>query len=394
MQRGQRIWLIFFALPIAVQAKEHFSSITPERRREFIARAQVWQPGDIAARDVLKGPEHPDAFTFDQTVFCDFVPAKSGGTNPKFKCRLFNGHMISVKFGVNNHEVYGEALGSRLLWLLGFGASQSYPIKVVCRGCPANPHQPAGLDGRIYSLLGANGAGPAAPPKLGDIAPAGARIFYPALAKFFPEGPLLESLADEGWRWGELDDISTEKGGAPVAHRDALRLLATFVQHVDNSAGNQSLYCPEAYTVRNGNGRLVSCLTPFMYISDIGSSFGSGARVNLAKELVNYRGWKKQKIWLSDKKCIANIHGIFSIYHSTLHEPEISEDGRKFLAGLLTQVRDAQIEDLFRVGHVERLGPATIEDWKQVFKDKVRQIVEHAPCPPPTVDDESPPDAR
>lgn len=378
------ITYLFLAHVFTATAENAFGPITAERRRDFIERAQVWQPGDIAARDVLKGPDHPSAFAFDQAVACDFVPEKSGGTNPKFKCRLDDGRTIRVKFGLDNHEVSGEALGSRLLWLLGFEASRSYPIKVICRGCPANPHQPEGTDGKFYSLLHANSAGASAPPGMSVFAMPGTRVFYPALAKFFPDGPLLESVKNEGWRWPELDRVQPARGGAPLAHRDALKLLAAFMQHVDNSAGNQSLYCPEANVVPETEGRPATCSAPTMYISDIGSSFGTGARINLAKELVNYRGWKKQQIWLSTKHCVANIHGIFSIYHSSLNEPEISEEGRKFLAGLLAQVSDRQIEDLFKVGHVERMGPATIEDWKLAFKDKVRQIAEHAPCPPPS----------
>ena len=32
-------------------------------------------------------------------------------------------------------------------------------------------------------------------------------------------------------------------GGAPRAHRDALKLLAVFIQHTDNKAAQQRLVC-------------------------------------------------------------------------------------------------------------------------------------------------------
>ena len=47
----------------------------------------------------------------------------------------------------------------------------------------------------------------------------------------------------EGWAFFELELIDAEKGGAPRAHVDALRLLAVFLAHWDNKSENQRLVC-------------------------------------------------------------------------------------------------------------------------------------------------------
>ena len=44
---------------------------------------------------------------------------------------------VKVKFGGANGEVYAEVASTRLLWALGFGADRMYPVKVLCRKCPA-----------------------------------------------------------------------------------------------------------------------------------------------------------------------------------------------------------------------------------------------------------------
>jgi hypothetical protein len=70
--------------------------------------------------------------------------------------------------------------------------------------------------------------------------------------------------------------------------------------------------------------------------------------------------------------------------------PQISEAGRAFLAGLLVQLSDAQLRDLFEVARVTRRstdpahdpdGPrATVDEWVKAFKSKRAQIVDHH-CP-------------
>ena len=51
---------------------------------------------------------------------------------------------------------------------------------------------------------------------------------------------------DQGWVWKELDLVDENLGGAPKAHRDALKLLAVFLQHGDNKASQQRLVCGDS----------------------------------------------------------------------------------------------------------------------------------------------------
>src|SRR4051812_10972325 len=59
-----------------------------DARREFIRRAQVWAPVDIAAVDFKTGPTGRDAFQLNEMVTCDYVQAKLSGHTRKFACAL------------------------------------------------------------------------------------------------------------------------------------------------------------------------------------------------------------------------------------------------------------------------------------------------------------------
>ena len=54
--------------------------------------------------------------------------------------------------------------------------------------------------------------------------------------------------ADQGWRWGEVDEAITNLPEGPLRarqrmHFDALTLLAVFIQHGDRKAEQQRLEC-------------------------------------------------------------------------------------------------------------------------------------------------------
>ena len=83
---------------------------------------------------------------------------------------------------------------------------------------------------------------------------------------------------------------------------------------------------------------------------------------------------------------MGNLSGSWT---GTLKEPVISEEGRQFLAGLLTQLSDQQIRDMFEVARVHlrprapesgRSGFPSVDEWVTAFNQKRAQIVEHG-CP-------------
>jgi hypothetical protein len=94
---------------------------------------------------------------------------------------------------------------------------------------------------------------------------------------------------------------------------------------------------------------------------------------------VNFDGWSRTRIWEDAKSCDGHLTGSRT---GTLGHPTISEAGRAFLAGLLAQLTDLQIHDLFDVARVELRSrhpgsgepPATIDEWVAAFKEKRDEI--------------------
>jgi hypothetical protein len=129
--------------------------------------------------------------------------------------------------------------------------------------------------------------------------------------------------------------------------------------------------------------RPATCANPLLMINDVGLTFGRANMANANDTTgVNLEAWKQTPVWKSDSGCVGNLPKSFT---GTLDDPVISEAGRRFLAGLLLQLSDRQLQDLFAVGRVHlRLrspghvdsGFATGNDWVSAFKDKRDQIVE------------------
>ena len=327
----------------------------PDERAAAIARAQVWLPTNIRAANIMAGPKDPGAFPFGATVTCNYVDKDLSGRSPKFACRIGTDDEVKVKFGGTNGEVYAEVAASRLLWALGFGADRMYPVRVVCRGCP-----------REFN---------------GTLRENGDYIFDPATIE--RKMPGLEISG--AWSWKELDKVDEEAGGATRARRDALTLLAVFLQHTDTKPQQQRLVCLDPSTeLRAGpNARLdAPCRKPLMMVNDVGLTFG---RANTFNENdpsgMNLAAWSNTPVWKDASSCVGNLPKSFT---GTLDDPVISEAGRRFLAGLLTQLSNRQIRDLFTVARVTlrgrtpgdgRDGFATVDEWVAAFKTKRAEIL-------------------
>ena len=111
---------------------------------EAIRLAQVWTPVNISSLDLKAGPQMRGAFAPGETVTCDYFDKDSGGKTPKFWCRISADDEVKVKYGEDNGEVYAEVAATRLFGRLGFGADGMYPVKVICRGCSADPFNAEG----------------------------------------------------------------------------------------------------------------------------------------------------------------------------------------------------------------------------------------------------------
>ena len=296
--------------------------------------------------DIKAGPQEPGAFPFLATVTCDYLPKELSGKSPKFLC-LSGQDELKVKFGTENAEVYGEVGATRLLWALGFGADRNYPVRVICRGCPS----------RLGGTRGKNNE----------------MVFDPATIERKMPGRVLYG----SWSWSELNKVKAEDGGARQAHRDALKLLAVFLQHTDSKKQQQRIECLDLLTEASKE-----CQHPLMMIDDAGLTFGRANTFNSNNKGFHLRAWASRPIWKSDDRCIANLPKSWT---GTLGDPVISEAGRAFLADLLSQLSDDQIRALFEVSRVTlRLrdpgepdsGFSTVEEWTDAFKRKRAEIVE------------------
>jgi hypothetical protein len=331
------------------------ADVTPADRLADIRRAQVWTPTDVAAFDFTAGEGE---FAPWATVACDYVEKQFGGKTPKFGCSLAPGDDVKVKYGVDNSEVYAGVAATRLMRALGFGDDALYPVSIDCRGCPA---------------------------QLGGT-PAGANVshFPVAAIERKLKGKDVKSGKTEGWAWSELNIVNPAAGGAPRAQRDALTLLAVFLQHTDNKTVQQRLLCLPVPATADP----APCEKPFMMIHDVGNTFGRANRLNRAPVSgVNLANWSTTPIWKDARQCVGNLSKSFT---GNLSDPRITEEGRKFLADLLVQLTDAQLHDLFTVAHFAQGPPRmrvakgsaedTVAAWVEAFKHKRAEIVQ-AHCP-------------
>jgi hypothetical protein len=334
-------------LPVYATSQQERAS-KGETRDSLIARAKVWIPTNIASMNLLVGPTGPGSFRPGETVTCDYTDKKLSGASPKFACLLPDGDELKVKYGGGNGEVYGEVVASRLLWALGFGADRMYSVRVICRGCPEN----------TGGILRANGD----------------RILDPAAVERKFGG---DELLDR-WHWKELEQTDAEAGGATLAHRDALKLLAVLLQHNDSKSKQQRMVC---LSNAGTDGR---CEQPLMMINDLGLTFGAPNPFNLQPmATMNLAEWSKLPIWKDEPGCVGNLRGSLT---STLEDPVISEAGREFLERLLMQLSDRQLRDMFEAGRaylrprapsmLDPSGFPTADDWARVFKNKRAQIVD------------------
>ncbi len=301
--------------------------------------------------DLRTGPQGPGAFAPDELVTCEYSNKPMSGRSPKFTCVKPPGDELKVKFGRNNGEVFAEVASSRLLWALGFVADRMYPVRVVCHHCPP---QIQGTD----------------------------------MASIQRKAPGREVVTSDitGWEWPELDMVDPRAGGAPRAQRDALKLLAAFIQHTDSKPEQQRLLCVDPRAKKDEDAD-ETCQASVMMVHDLGLTFG---RANLFNRQpigsTNLAQWSSVPVWASTTgTCIANIPRSQT---GTLDNPLITDGGRAFLADLLGKLTDAQLHDLFEVARFPRYATltadspdtSTVAQWVEAFKKKRAEIVNRA-CP-------------
>jgi hypothetical protein len=378
-------------IPLVAHAEDRLKLPTPtsQERMDYLRRARVWEPTDVSAKDLYDGPRGRMQYAVDQEVACDFVPNLLSGWTEKFLCRLEDGRIVKVKYVEGNRfkEVYGEVLGTRLFWALGFYADKMLPVRVKCRNCPKQPWKYVS-ERKNKRRVDAQGILGPLPPE----AEVGTYTFDPAAIEEPLDVQPIEERKDQGWSWKSLAEVDESLGGATKAEVDALKLLSAFVQSADNAHEQNALACPSDELVMGPSGRVI-CNRPILYVDDLGAVFGKGGLTTRFDGRVDYEGWSKRPVWRNPKSCKARLASIGGIFNpSTLSDPVIGEEGRALLARQLTQLSDAQISDLFRAARIERLDQTmsvgssgrrkiTVQDWVDLFKKKRDEITKHPGCP-------------
>jgi hypothetical protein len=325
----------------------------------------VWLPphAPIAQANLRVNPQAPGRIDDSAEVTCRFALRDVNGTTPKFYCELPGGETVKIKYGRGNPELHAEVAASRLLTALGFPADQMFIVqRVRCAGCPMFPFQAL----RCFARVGIEPACFA-----GGLDYARVVDFDWAVLERKLPGRVIEGFPDQGWAWYELDAIDPERGGSTRVDVDAFRLLAVFLAHWDNKSANQRLVCPAGLDRPDGG-----CAQPLAIIQDLGATFGP-----LKIDLNN---WRRGRIWKDPKTCTVSMEHL-PFNGATFPERTISESGRLMLLGLLEQLSDDQIRDLFEgsrvVTHEQFASDGKRADaWVAAFKNRVAQIRAAGPC--------------
>ena len=365
---------------------------TPKDRMAAIQAALIFTPKAVSEANILQGPEQDrKQFQFhpQDKMTCEFDQPGSqmGGNTPKFSCKItkvesadgpaqtFNDQMdeeaVKVKFGASDNEIYAEVASTRLLWALGFYADSWFPVRVDCNNCPADPASGSGARGtRSYDAA-------------------------TVVRKYSGHKMYETGKSDQGWSWKEFEAAN----GRPIYEKDGLRLLAAFIQHSDNKPPQQRLVCAGVKVDQTTNPFVTTCKQSKMIVQDVGASFGGGGWFTSndgAK--MNLDNWSNKKLWkktgtpaMNEADCPACQAQLSKSLTAKdgLGDPTISEEGRRFLAGLMCQLTDEQISDLFKASRVasmpkyhnsdgsfkQGLDDAAIEkQWVEAFKAKREEL--------------------
>jgi hypothetical protein len=296
-------------------------------------------------------------------VACEFTVQKLTGKTPKFHCKLPDGRIVKVKYGAYNGELQAELAGTRLLHALGFPADDMFVVhSVQCAGCPAFPFEALLCNEKIgIDLLCFSGA----------MDRRRVRAIAPVLIERRLPGTVIEAREDQGWSWFELDRIDPARGGSRRAEVDALRLLAVVLAHWDNKGPNQRLICPEEKELPDGR-----CSDPIAMIQDLGATFGP--------QRIDLENWRHTPVWRDRATCTISMKSL-PYDGATFDDRRISEEGRLMLAGLLDQLTDGQLIDLFTAARFVAFDGLSAESrdaraWVTAFREKVTAVKEGAPC--------------
>jgi hypothetical protein len=363
-------------------------------RMAYLAHATIWKdPGDLSPDEILAGPSGLFPYSAAealQGIPCTFAQRgrELGGKSAKFLCSTGEGRTLRLKYwdrerDRGNREVFAMVAATRLMWALGFEVLHVLPMNVSCRECPGNP-----MTGEGARAM---------------------REYLAEISVYPPGGPRILSRddRDQGWSWRELDQAIKAQPPGPErtrqrTHFDALTLLGVFVQHGDRKPEQQMLYCDGPVDISAGEiskGRDAAsillerpgssaCRQPAVVVVDVGATFGGAGRTSSNETAkMDLDAWRSKTIFQEGDggACRARLTVSLAAGRDGEGDPEISEDGRRFLLDRLHRLTPAHVRAVFTAARVDRLdrsrtarsdddGLTAIDEWVAAFEDKVRQI--------------------
>jgi hypothetical protein len=353
-------------------------------RKDALTRAVLWRPApEPAELSNLQG-QPDDFFGHKDSLVCKFRPGKTSGSTPKFDCVFEGGELLKVKYG-GSPEIHSEVAATRLMQALGAGADRMYFVeRLRCFGCPEDPQamlrcisSPFAEQRRdcvpLYGVSKASGEVEV------DIDYGRYADFTNVAIERRLEGRAVKADGQAGWGWNELAEVQQGNGRA---ERDALRLLAVFLNNWDNRPDNQRLVCIDDGAKMADGG----CHAPLAYMQDVGATFGY-VGAEKSKRKLDVEGWQAVPIWKDAARCVVSIRSP-RLHGATFEDATISESGRAFLAARLSRLGRDQVRALFegaRFDAYEGASPSSrsIDRWVSVFEQKVRAITQRPPCPVP-----------
>lgn len=375
-------WLI--SLKLACGAYDSASNlkktieVKKSNRQNLLKTMDIWNPVDTENLDLFKGPT--SHYEFGETIYCTFKEPEEGdfgsGLNQKFYCiDKTTNEELKVKYDIRNAEVYGEIAFSRLMYALGFNHDNYYSVRVECDNCPKDPWD------YIQGYKPPSRRGENKPDPEGE---RGYYTFLPALVEVKTDGNKIENVEDQGVSWEEFNDYE----GLTLEQktiRDAFVLLMAFTHHADSKPDQQRLSCEKSATTKT-DGKYICEKAKFL-VHDGGWSFGAGVEpsINSMRAKMNRKFWTHYPVFKNKSTCKI---GVRKLLNSEFENKEISENGRKFLADLLSRLSRKQIKDIFRASRVDlrdqvlyKESPEeSLNKWADAFEKRRKEITDIT-CP-------------
>jgi len=401
--------LLALAVTCAADGEPAVSAIltSSRARAAYLAHATMWtDPPTLSPDEVLAGPS--DVFPYAAAdalggVGCTFVKpgTELGGKSAKFLCRTDDGQTLRPKYWdpqreSGNREVFATVAATRLMWALGFKVLHALPANVRCHACPSNPMTGEGTRSE--------------------------REYVAEISQYPPLGPRILSREDpdQGWSWRELDDAITalppgSERARQRTHFDALTLLGVFLQHGDRKPEQQVLYCDAPVDTAAGQRQTSqargltsvlreradasACAKAAVVLVDVGATFGGAGRTSSEEHAkMNLAEWRNRSVFKPDDagKCRGRLTVSLAAGHDGEGDPELFEDGRRFLLEQLHRLSPAHVRAIFTAARVDQMHsrgavgsggsePTAIDQWVAAFEEKVREI-EARQCRPAAAD--------